>query len=278
MHASSRKKSDHSALFTSPHVTGDVDTSKNGKLSLLVCKSLCDDTFGSRTLHAWTSSTDARASDGLTCDVIAKYPGEGDPETTHCLQVKGGVGDAKMDRNWARGAKRSLGSIKPTRVGFHVKTNTADHETGVMFLTDTSERVCTVFALRKGGKMGIEDELIHFPTHVQTDYKAHRWYSVNMLFDWSSQVFDLVVDGLLIASRIPFEDHMVMSLGYVYIANSHEDSETLWGRFECTDECCVPSMELDGQAYLSGGIWQGYISFEDKVLNLLALLVQKYQY
>jgi hypothetical protein len=28
--------------------------------------------------------------------------------------------------------------------------------TGVLFLTDASERVCTVFAMREGGKMGIE--------------------------------------------------------------------------------------------------------------------------
>jgi hypothetical protein len=100
------------------------------------------------------------------------------------------------------------------------------------------------------------------PTHpticlqVRTEYEAKRWYKVNMLFDWASQVFDLIVDGVLIGTRIPFEDRMVQSLGYVYISNSHPDSETLWDRFQCSDESSVPSMELEGESYLNHGIWQ----------------------
>lgn len=38
--------------------SGDVDTSQSGKLSLLVCKSLCDDTF-SRSMHVCTPAKSA---------------------------------------------------------------------------------------------------------------------------------------------------------------------------------------------------------------------------
>jgi len=40
-----------------------------------------------------------------------------------------------------QGAKRNMGSIRPSRVSFNVKTNSAEHETGVLFLTDASDRV-----------------------------------------------------------------------------------------------------------------------------------------
>ena len=236
---------------------GHVDTSKAGKLSLLVCKSLCDDTFSTREIQPWIACVD-----GPTCDVVPKSPGEGDPGSTHCLQIKGGVGDAKMDRNWAKGIKRNLGQIRPTRLWFHVKTNTSEHESGVLFLTDGSDRVCTVFALRDGGRMGIEDELIHYSRDVRTSFQAHTWYGVTLLFDWSSQVFDLLVDGIVVGTRIPFEDRMVHSLGFAYISNSHEASETLWDRFQCADEACVPNMELDGEAYMVGGIWHGHMTFD----------------
>ena len=38
-------------------------------------------------------------------------------------------------------------------------------------------RVCTVFALREGGMMGIEDELIHFPNHVRLFFVPFPSYS-----------------------------------------------------------------------------------------------------
>lgn len=243
-------------------MTGEVDTSQSGRLSVLVCKSLCDDRFDARTIHPWTTSKDTRTSEGPLCDVKKKTAGEGDPGSTNCLQIKGGVGDAKMDRNWAKGAKRNLGNIRPSRLWFNVKTNCAQHETGVLFLTDANDRVCTVFALRDGGKMGIEDELINFPNNVRTSFRANTWYSVHLLFDWASQVFDLIIDGAVIGRKIPFEDQLVTSLGYAYISNSHAGSETLWDRFQCADEANVPTVELESEPFLNQGMWQGHLSFE----------------
>ena len=200
--------------------------------------------------------------------MIPKVAGEGDPGTSNCLKIKGGVGDAKMDRNWAKGAKRNLGNIRPSRLWFNVKSNCAEHETGVLFLTDANDRVCTVFALRDGGKMGIEDELINFPNNVRTSFRANTWYSVHLLFDWASQVFDLIVNGQVIGKRIPFEDQLVTSLGYAYISNSHAGSETLWDRFQCADEANVPDVELESEPFLNQGIWQGHLSFESVAENI----------
>ena len=44
---------------------------------------------------------------------------------------------------------------------------------------------------------------------MRTKFCAHRWYCVNMIFDWGSHVFDLVVDGIVVGTRIPFEDSHV---------------------------------------------------------------------
>lgn len=247
---------------------GEIDVTQSGRLSLRVCKSLCDDRFEAQSLRPWTTSTDARSSSGQVCDVKSKSPGEGDPGSTTCLQIKGGVGDAKMDRNWAKGVKRNLANIRPTNLRFNVKTNSAEHETGVLFLTDANDRVCTVFALRDGGKMGIEDELINFPSNVRTPYHANTWYCVQLLFDWTTQVFDLIVNGTVVGSRIPFEDQLVTSLGYAYISNSHPSSETLWDRFQCADDTCVPTVELEAEPFLNQGIWQGHLSFESVADNV----------
>ena len=43
-----------------------------------------------------------RALSDMTSSVCPQPHGEGDPCTRHCLQIKGGVGDAKMDRNWSK--------------------------------------------------------------------------------------------------------------------------------------------------------------------------------
>jgi len=247
---------------------GEVDVAQSGRLSFRVCKSLCDDRFEEQTLRPWTTTTDARSSSGQVCDVAPKAPSEGDPGTITCLQIKGGVGDAKMDRNWAKGVKRNLANIRPTKLRFNVKTNSAEHETGVLFLTDANDRVCTVFALRDGGKMGIEDELINFPSNVRTDFRANTWYCVQLLFDWTTQVFDLIVNGAAVGRRIPFEDQLVTSLGYAYISNSHPTSETLWDRFQCADDSSVPTVELEVEPFLNQGIWQGHLSFESVAENV----------
>ena len=44
---------------------------------------------------------------------------------------------------------------------------------------------------------------------MRTKFEAHRWYSINIIFDWFSQVFDLVVDGVVVGTRVPFEDNHV---------------------------------------------------------------------
>ncbi len=48
------------------------------------------------------SSPCMRAPSDMTSSVCPQHHGEGDPGTRHCLQIKGGVGDAKMDRNWSK--------------------------------------------------------------------------------------------------------------------------------------------------------------------------------
>ena len=58
-------------------LSGHVDTSLSGKVSLLVCKSLCDDTFALKKIHPWTSA-DAATSDEPVCQVVAKNVGEGE--------------------------------------------------------------------------------------------------------------------------------------------------------------------------------------------------------
>ena len=117
---------------------------------------------------------------------------------------------------------------------------------------------------------------------MRTKFEAHRWYSINIIFDWFSQVFDLVVDGVVVGTRVPFEDNhvclyintcvgvgvritcthththvirtrthththtvQVTSLGYAYISSSHPFSETHWDRFQCCDDASVPSLERE---------------------------------
>jgi hypothetical protein len=159
---------------TAYDASGDVDQNEEGPLRLMLSRALVQDYFDSGNILPWVADDGRRTSDAPVCDVISKNPTFGAPESLWALRVRGGVGDAKMDRNWSRGCKRMLGSIRPWQLSFHVRTNTSLEESGVLFLTDANDRVCTVFAMCQGGLMGIEKQLIQHPSDLTAPFTADQ--------------------------------------------------------------------------------------------------------
>ena len=204
----------------------------------------------------------------FTTDVVDLSPGHGGaPGSTRCLFIKGGVGDAKVDRNWAKGPSRPIGASTPASISFYVKTNSSLLETGVMFLTDDADRIALVFHMRAGGLMGIEEELINYEGTLTRAASANVWYKVELTFNWPEQRFDFLVDGEMIARNVPFEDPNVRCLGRYYLSNSHEESETWWDEIAVVDDA-QPELSIDCTDKFVEGHWRGTICVDSACMSL----------
>ena len=106
-------------------------------IQLVPSRSLADDSFDDRQLGSWrmASNDDSHDKDeSLACSIVRSPP---NPKSASpfCMRLVGGVGDAKVDRNWEKGCQRVFDHIRPTRMSTNVRTSSNERESLAIFVT-----------------------------------------------------------------------------------------------------------------------------------------------
>lgn len=133
---------------------------------------------------------------------------------------------------------------QPSRVSFHVRTDTPGKDAGHFILGESNEvnKRVAQFQFNKDGKMGLLGS--GGKMFGSVPYEADKWYHVVLYFEWTHKKVSFSIDGITQADNIPFRRESSSFISCCALGN-RDNCVTWFDNFEFAQHKQLPNATLE---------------------------------
>jgi hypothetical protein len=169
------------------------------------------------------------------------------------------------------GISRDLPELRPNQVNFYVRASATNKAGGYLVVRDSHgfTGIITKFYMNPTGKMGVYANQNGFHW---TNYVANEWYHILLTFDWSRRTVGFAVNGIPIATDIPYDHEFAWRILGVDLFNL-DDTQNWWDEIEFIEgNLRIPVAITPGICgNFVDGIWTGSITALEAANNVYLL-------